>query len=114
MTLGTVKFFNAEKGFGFITSDDGDDVFVHASGVLRDVGLLPDDRVEFRVDKDRDGRPTARDVRPLVSPVENIKSLEKIRKKIDRDMAAVPGANELLAEIRFAIIDLEKIAATLP
>ncbi|MEE8497797.1 MAG: cold shock domain-containing protein [Acidimicrobiia bacterium] len=30
---GTVKFFNEDKGFGFITSPDGDDVFVHVSNI---------------------------------------------------------------------------------
>ena len=34
MNNGTVKWFNAEKGFGFIEREDGDDVFVHFSGIV--------------------------------------------------------------------------------
>ena len=33
MTIGTVKFFNAQKGFGFISREDGTDVFVHFSNI---------------------------------------------------------------------------------
>ena len=39
MTQGTVKWFNAEKGFGFITVADGQDVFVHYSNI--DMSRLP-------------------------------------------------------------------------
>ena len=34
---GTVKFFNVARGFGFITADDGQEVFVHATGLNEDI-----------------------------------------------------------------------------
>lgn len=48
---GTVKWFNETKGYGFITSDDGQDVFVHYSGIAGEgfKTLQADDRVEFEV-----------------------------------------------------------------
>lgn len=36
MSTGKVKWFNAEKGFGFITTDEGKDVFVHYSSIVAD------------------------------------------------------------------------------
>ena len=60
MTInGTVKFFNAEKGFGFIAPDEGDkDVFVHSSA-LREAGiadLADDQRVSFDLEDDSRGK----------------------------------------------------------
>jgi cold shock protein len=37
MNKGTVKFFNDAKGFGFITSSTGEEIFVHVSGILDNI-----------------------------------------------------------------------------
>lgn len=51
---GTVKWFNGEKGFGFITGDDGKDVFVHFSAIASDgyKTLAEGHKVEYDVESD--------------------------------------------------------------
>jgi CspA family cold shock protein len=53
MAKGRVKWFNEQKGFGFISRDDGNDVFVHFSAIQRDgfKTLNEGDEVEFEVSK---------------------------------------------------------------
>jgi CspA family cold shock protein len=66
MPQGTVKFFNTEKGYGFITRDDGDDVFVHYSNIEGSGyrSLTEGQSVEFEIGPGRKG-PEALNVRPL-------------------------------------------------
>jgi CspA family cold shock protein len=63
MPRGTIKFFNAAKGFGFIAPDDGGaDIFVHVSAVERSGlnGLNEGDQVSFETEHDRrSGKPAA-------------------------------------------------------
>jgi cold shock protein len=63
---GQVKFFNAEKGFGFIEREGGDDVFVHFSNIQGDgyKSLVDGQRVEFDVAPGRKGG-EAHNVRPI-------------------------------------------------
>ncbi len=51
MVQGTVKWFNGEKGYGFIAVDGGQDVFVHYSSIQTDGfrSLEQDQRVEFEI-----------------------------------------------------------------
>jgi len=67
MTTGTVKWFNAEKGFGFITPDDGgSDVFAHFSAISGNGyrSLEENQKVEFEVTQGPKG-PQAQDIRAI-------------------------------------------------
>ncbi|MCH8862321.1 MAG: cold-shock protein [Proteobacteria bacterium] len=69
MAIGTVKWFNKMKGYGFIQPEDGtNDVFVHISAVERSglEGLEEGQKVEFELTQGRDGR-TAADELKLVA-----------------------------------------------
>jgi len=57
MATGTVKFFNNEKGYGFISRDDGDDVFVHFSNIEGSGFRTLEDgqKVEFEIGPGRKG-----------------------------------------------------------
>ncbi|MEH3115139.1 cold-shock protein [Pedobacter terrae] len=53
MKNGTVKFFNSEKGFGFIKEENGSEIFVHASGLIDEI--RENDTVEYDVQEGKKG-----------------------------------------------------------
>ena len=53
MSNGTVKFFNTSKGFGFITPEEGKDVFVHANDLIDEIN--EGDNVSFDVEESEKG-----------------------------------------------------------
>ena len=64
---GTVKFFNADKGYGFIAPDDGtNDAFVHISAVERAgmITLNQNQRVTYELEEDRRGKMAAVNLQP--------------------------------------------------
>lgn len=65
MANGTVKWFNNEKGYGFIAPDEGGkDVFVHISAVQKSglQALAENQKVSFELEEGRDGRSMASDI----------------------------------------------------
>ena len=67
MPIGTVKFFNADKGYGFIAPENGgDDSFVHISAVERAgmATLTKDQRLSYEIEIDRRGKASAVNLEP--------------------------------------------------
>ena len=66
MAVGTVDWFNANKGYGFIKPESGSDVFVHVSAIQGDGSLDEGQAVEFDIMQGRKG-PQAANVRPVAA-----------------------------------------------
>lgn len=84
MPTGKVKWFDAERGFGFLATDDGEEVFLHASALPAGTTVKPGAKVEFGVADGRKGK-QALSVRVLEQPV----SVAAAHRKSPEDMTVI-------------------------
>ena len=83
MPSGRVKFYDAERGFGFLSSEDGEDVFVHASALPAGVeSLTPGSKVDFGIVDGKKGKQAL-----SVTVIERAASVSKATRRPAAEMA---------------------------
>ncbi|PPS18761.1 hypothetical protein GOBAR_AA01821 [Gossypium barbadense] len=112
-STGTVKWFSAQKCFGFIAPDDGgDDLFVHQTSILsQGFRTLSDNQpVEFFVDVGEDGRAKAVDVTPMPRPRRPSRGgivIKVVEVEVRDTVAAVEMVVEIEDTVAIAVMDEE-------
>ena len=109
MPTGKVKFFDEAKGFGFIASDEGDEVYLHASALPAGITVVkPGSRVEFSVVDGKRGA-QAMSLRVLDAPVSLVARGRKpademaIIERMFREYSDTIPYKQLLSEIGLAL-----------
>ena len=90
MPIGTVKFFNSSKGYGFIQPDGGgNDAFVHISAVERSgmTGLSDNQRVAYDLEEDRRGKMSAINLKAPDEAATSDQSNDQMEQASDQDLA---------------------------
>ena len=104
---GTVKWFSSEKGYGFITGEDGKEVFVHQTNISMKGfrSLHEDDRVSYEVGEGNNSRTQAVDVKPLLT-------MRMIESALKKEGLYVKDTEDMLGNRGYMVVNLDNVIQT--
>ena len=107
MNRGTVKWFNDVKGYGFITDEDGNDVFVYYSSIQMEgrKSLNQNDIVEFEIGEGTIGRTQAANVQPILT-------MQMIEKSLEEERLYVKNTKDQYGVTKYIVINSDNVVQT--
>ena len=104
---GTVKFFDGAKGWGFITDENKNDVFVHYSNIIMEgrKSLNQNDVVEFEIGNGKDDRTQAVNVQPILT-------MQMIEKSLEEERLYVKNTKDQYGVTKYIVINSDNVVQT--
>lgn len=104
---GTVKFFDGTKGWGFITDENKNDVFVHYSNITMEgrKSLDENDIVDFEIGEGKDGRSQAVNVQPILT-------MQMIEKSLEEERLYVKNTKDQYGVTKYIVCNSENVVQT--